>query len=43
MVFFPILLRNAFADSNEDKVEKCNTEKSKHIQRKNFHTAGKHY
>lgn len=31
---------NAFADTNEDKVEKCNTEKSKHIQRKNFCTAG---
>jgi len=31
---------NAFADSNEDKVEKCNTEKSKHIQRKHFRSAG---
>ena len=36
------LPRNAFADTNEDKVGKCNTEKSKHIQRKNFRTAGKH-
>ena len=35
--FFPGTI---FSDTPEDKVAECKTEKSKHLQRKNFGTAG---
>lgn len=32
--------RSIFQETVHDRVDKCNTEKSKHYQRKNFRTAG---
>ncbi|XP_044168316.1 uncharacterized protein LOC122952504 [Acropora millepora] len=32
--------RSIFQETPDDRVERCNTEKSKHYQRKNFRTAG---
>ena len=37
--FFPGTI---FSDTPEDKVAECKTEKSKHLQRKNFGTAGEY-